>query len=92
MRRLILSFLLFLGLAFGDKLLVIDIDGMYCRMCPIAIRKAILKVKGVKWVKTSLKNEMAVVVTEDNVKEEEVLRAIRMAGNYDGKIIGETKL
>jgi len=91
MRKLLLSLLLLVGFSFAEKVLVIDVEGMTCEMCPIAVKKAISKVEGVKWVKTSLKNRIAVVVIEDNVNEESVLKAISKAGNYKGKIIGETK-
>lgn len=91
MRKLLLSLFVLVGFTFAEKVLVIDVEGMTCEMCTIAVKKAISQVKGVKWVKTSLKNRIAVVVTEDYVKEESVLRAISNAGNYKGKIIGEAE-
>ena len=91
MKKFLITVLAFVGFSFAEKVLVIDVEGMTCKVCPIAVKKAIEKVKGVKWVKTSLKNRIAVVVTEDNVKEEEILKAISKAGGYKGKIIGETK-
>lgn len=91
MRRAVLAALILVSFSFAEKVLVIDVEGMTCKLCPIAVKKAISQVKGVKWVKTSLKNRVAVVVAEDNVKEEEVLKAIRRAGSYRGKLIGEAK-
>ncbi len=88
MVKAFLTFLTLVTFSFAEKVFVIDVEGMTCKLCPVAVKKAISKVKGVKWVKTSLKNKIAVVVTEDGVKEEEILRAIKEAGNYKGKVIG----
>ncbi len=91
MRKVLVALVLLFSFSFAEKVLVIDVEGMTCKMCPIAVKKAISQVKGVKWVKTSLKNRIAVVVTEDSVKEEEVLKAIPRAGNYKGKLIGKAQ-
>ena len=91
MGRVLLVITLLIGFSFAEKVFVIDVEGMTCKVCPIAVKKAISQVKGVKWVKTSLKNRVAVVVAEDSVKEEEVLRAITRAGSYKGKIIGKAE-
>ena len=89
MRKFLLSLLLLASFSFAEKVFVIDVEGMTCKMCPIAVKKAISQVKGVRWVKTSLKNRVAVVVAEDRVKEEDILKAIERAGAYRGKVIGK---
>ena len=91
MRGLLVTLLALVSFSFAEKVLVIDVEGMTCKLCPIAVKKAISQVKGVKWVKTSLNNRIAVVVTEDGVKEDEVLKAISKAGNYKGNLIGKAK-
>ena len=91
MRRAVLVIFVLISFSFAEKVLVIDVEGMTCKLCPIVVKKAISQVKGVKWVKTSLNNRIAVVVTEDNVKEDEVLKAISKAGNYKGNLIGKAK-
>ena len=91
MRGLLVALLALVSFSFAEKVLVIDVEGMTCKLCPIAIKKAISQVKGVKWVKTSLNNRIAVVVTEDGVKEDEVLKAISKAGNYKGNLIGKAE-
>ncbi len=89
MKKFIAGILLASGLGFAEKVFVIDVEGMTCKLCPIAVKKAVSKVKGVKWVSASLENRVAVVVTEDSVKGEEILEVISKAGNYKGKIIGK---
>ncbi len=91
MRKLLIVSLLLFGFSFADKVLVIDVEGMHCPMCPVAVKKAISKVHGVKWVKTSLKNRIAVVVTEEEVDKDAILKAIEKAGRYKGKVIGEAE-
>jgi mercuric ion binding protein len=91
MKQVMLSMLVLVGLSFAEKVVVIDVEGMTCEMCPVAVRRAISQVEGVKWVETSLKNRIAVVVAEDSVKEDNILKAISRAGHYTGKVIGETK-
>lgn len=91
MKKALVALVFLFSFSFAEKVLVIDVEGMTCKMCPIAVKKAISQVKGVKWVKTSLKNRIAVVVTEDYVKEEDILKAIPKAGNYKGKLIGKTQ-
>lgn len=90
MRILFLSLIL-VSLTFAEKVLVLDVEGMTCRLCPIAVKKAISDVKGVEWVLTSLKNRVAVVVVKEEVRDEDILKAVQKAGNYRSKVIGERR-
>ena len=91
MSKVVLAFLTLVGFSLAERVVVINVEGMTCDMCPIAVKKGISKVKGVKWVLTSLKNQIAIAVVEDDVKDESLLEAISGAGNYRGNIIGESK-
>jgi len=71
----------------ADQIFTIKVEGMSCKMCTIAIKKSIKKIKGVKKVKASLKTKLAIVVTDDSVKPEELLKAIRRAGMYKGTVL-----
>lgn len=44
-----------------------DIEKMTCATCPIAVRKAMLRVDGVKEVEVSLENKSAVVTFDSSV-------------------------
>ncbi len=92
MKKVLLTLLAIVSFSYAEKVLVIDVEGMTCEMCPIAVKKSISKVKGVKWVVTSLKNQMAVVVVDDYVKDEDILMSISLAGSYVGKLVGEYKI
>jgi mercuric ion binding protein len=74
-------------LSFADQIFKVKIEGMTCKMCVIAIKKSLKDIKGVKKVNISLKNGSAVIETKDNVKSEEILKAIQKAGMYKGTIL-----
>ncbi len=73
--------------SFADQIFTIKVEGMTCSMCPIAIKKSLKQVKGVKKVKASLKTKLAIVEADDNVKSKQLLKAIQRAGMYEGKIL-----
>ncbi len=90
MKRLVLvlsTVLAVFTLSIADQIFTIKVEGMTCKMCPIAIKKSLKQVKGVKKVKASLKTKLAIVVADDSVKPEELLKAIRRAGMYKGTIL-----
>ncbi len=89
MVRLFILSLALAGFIWADKVFVIDVEGMYCKMCPVAVKKAISQLEGVKWVKAYLDNKMAVVVAEEDVEGKDILNAISKAGDYKGKILDE---
>ncbi len=91
MVRFFILSLVLAGFIWADKVFVIDVEGMYCKMCPVAVKKAISQLEGVKWVKAYLDNKMAVVVAEENVKGKDILNAISKAGDYKGRILDEKK-
>lgn len=91
MKKLLLIPLIMVSFSFAEEVFVIDIEGMTCEMCPIAVKKAISRINGVKWVLTSLNNNIAVVIAEDGTKEDILLKAISRAGNYKGTVIGKTR-
>jgi len=73
------------GLA-AEEQVVIDIKGMTCALCPIAIKKSLSKVEGVKKVKISFKEKTGWVVVDETVTDEKLLEAIAKPGDYSGTI------
>ena len=92
MKKILLGTLLtliFAGIGFArpslaDTLYVINVKGMACPMCPLAIKKSISEVPGTEWVFTSLENKIAVVATKDGVKQDSILNAIHKASKATG--------
>jgi periplasmic mercuric ion binding protein len=50
----------------ADKTVTFEVERMTCATCPIAVRKAMHRVDGVKNVEVSLENKSAVVTFDPN--------------------------
>jgi mercuric ion binding protein len=90
MKKLFLSVLTGLFLftfSFAEQIFTIKVEGMTCKMCVLAIKKSLKDVKGVKKADVSLEKKRAVVITEDYVKPQQLLKAIQRAGMYKGTIL-----
>ncbi|MFN3805073.1 MAG: heavy metal translocating P-type ATPase [Pyrobaculum sp.] len=61
---------------------VLKILGMHCATCSLTIQKALMSVKGVKWVEASLASNEARLVVDPSVDYGELGRAVRRVG-YD---------
>lgn len=79
--------LLSAGYALAAQQVVMDIKGMTCELCPIAIKKSLEKVKGVKNVKVSFEEKKARLVAEDAATDKALEEAVGKAGGYSGKIV-----
>lgn len=79
--------LLIAGYALAAQQVVMDIKGMTCELCPLAIKKSLEKVKGVKSVKVSFEEKKARLIVEDAVNDKALEEAVRKAGGYSGKVV-----
>lgn len=81
--------LFFLPVAYAGagQQVVMEIKGMTCEMCPIAIKKALTEVQGVESVKVSFEEKKAWVTVDRTVTNEMLTNAVRKAGEYEGKVI-----
>ncbi len=50
----------------ADKTITFDVEQMTCATCPIAVRKAMLRVNGVDKVEVDLKNKLAIVTFDSS--------------------------
>ncbi len=71
----------------SDRQVVIEIEGMTCELCAVAIKKSLREVKGVMAVKVSFKEKKAWLTTDTSVTDEMLMEAIRKAGAYTGNVI-----
>lgn len=55
----------FSGAVAADRAVTLKVPGMNCPSCPFFVTKVLKKVKGVKSVKTSLKQRTATIVFDD---------------------------
>ncbi len=71
----------------AEQHVVMDIEGMFCNMCPLAVKKSLEGVEGVKEVKVSLKEKKAWLTVDDSVTDDALVKAVSKAGPYKGKVI-----
>lgn len=70
-----------------EQNVVLEIEGMSCKLCPLAIKKSLLNVEGVREVKVSFKDKKAWLTVEDSVSDEILIKAVEKAGPYKGKVL-----
>ena len=77
------------GVAFAEEQTInLKIDGMSCGMCPPAAEKALKEVKGVKSAQVALEGGKAVVVCDEAVKGEDLVKAVDTAGHgFTAKVV-----
>lgn len=75
------------GYALAAQRVVMDIKGMTCDLCTIAVKKSLEKVSGVKSVKVSFEDKKARVAVDDAVTDKTLEEAVRKTGAYTGKVI-----
>ena len=68
------------------KKVTMHIQGMYCASCATNIQRSLCKVNGVKNVRVNMLMKKGYADVEDNVKEEDLKKAIKRAG-YETKSI-----
>ncbi|CAD7286694.1 heavy-metal-associated domain-containing protein [Campylobacter suis] len=84
--RKILAILLFVSALFADKTIVVKVEKIHCPLCTAIVRKASLKVDGVKSAKADMKSKILTIQASDDVDENEILKALE-ATEYPGVII-----
>lgn len=84
---LVTILLLTAGYTLAAQQVVMDIKGMTCDLCPIAIKKSLEKISGVKGVKVTFEDKKARLAVDDAVTDRTLEEAVQKAGAYTGKVI-----
>ena len=79
--------LLTVGYALAAQQVVMDIKGMTCEVCPVAIKKSLEKVAGVKSVKVSFEDKKARLTVDDTVTDKTLEEAVQKIGQYKGTVV-----
>lgn len=66
--------------------LTIEVEGMKCGMCESHVNDVVRRVDGVKKVSSSHSKNQTVVVAEDNVNSESIVKAIQAQGYGVGRV------
>ena len=75
-----------------EQKVIIDIEGMTCALCQIAIKKSLSGIEGVKDVKVSYEEKKAWITVNDEVKDNRIKQAVQKAGPYKVKSIDRIPL
>jgi len=91
-KLLVLSTIMILFLASAiaaaaEQNVVMEIKGMTCDVCTVAIKKALTGVQGVKSVKVSFEEKKAALVVDQSVTDGMLTDAVKKAGEYEGKVV-----
>ncbi len=78
--------------AWAAERVTMDIKGMTCALCPIAIKKSLSRVEGVDTVKVSFAKKKAWLEVEDNVSDAQLQAAVKRAGSYSTTITRRVKM
>ena len=87
MKHFLIIFILMLamipihGIAAEQKV-ELEIKGMTCSLCTVAVKKALSKVDGIKDINVSFKNGKAWCVADDSVADEFLIKAVEKAGAF----------
>ena len=71
----------------SDQNIVMEIQGMTCEVCAVAVKRALSDVQGVKRVTVSYDQKKAWLVVDKTVADETLSNALKKAGDYEGKVI-----
>ncbi|WP_353661904.1 heavy metal-associated domain-containing protein [Hydrogenimonas sp. SS33] len=86
MKRWIFFTALTASLLWADRIAHIDVEGMTCPLCTVAIKKSLKKTPGVLHAKVRLNSHSATVRFRDDLNASKLLEAIEKVG-YKGKIL-----
>jgi len=58
------------------------IEGMSCPLCPLAVKRSLSRVKGVKNVEVSYDEQKALLSADESTSDEALIKAVEKAGPY----------
>jgi len=82
-----LLLLVALGAWAAEQEVEMEISGMTCSFCALAIRKSLSAVKGVGDVKVSYKEKKARFTADETISNDALMEAVKKAGSYRGKVV-----
>ncbi|NOX32418.1 MAG: heavy-metal-associated domain-containing protein [Deltaproteobacteria bacterium] len=66
----------------AEQKVELEITGMTCSLCTVAVKKSLSKIDGITDIKVSYKDEKAWFVADDSITDEVLIKAIKKAGGY----------
>ena len=72
----------------ADQQIVMEIEGMTCKLWPLAIKRSLSATEGVENVKISYEQAKAWMTVSDSIENKDLIDAVSKAGPFKGKVIG----
>ena len=88
--KIFLLLLSFYSFVFSANISTIKVEGMHCPLCTTAVKKAVRKLDGIEKVSAKLNTKEVNVIYDENVKLEDILKAIKTT-SYEGVEISTSK-
>lgn len=70
----------------AEQQVVMKIQDMTCKLCPLAVKKALSAIKGASHVEVSYEKAEARMDVLDTIKDQVLVDAVAQAGPYKGKV------
>ena len=87
---ILISFLIALFVssnADADQQIIMEIEGMTCKLWPLAIKKSLSATEGVKEVEVSYEQAKAWMTVTESTGNQALIDAVSKAGPFKGKVI-----
>lgn len=88
--KILFSIILLNLFVFASNITVFKVEGMHCPLCTTAVKKAIKELDGIEKVSAKLNTKEVKVIYNENVKIEDILKAIKTT-SYEGVEISTAK-
>jgi mercuric ion binding protein len=66
----------------AEQKVEIEITGMTCSLCTVAVKKSLSEINGIKDIKVSYQDERAIFLTDDSISDKVLTEAVEKAGAY----------
>ena len=71
----------------ADQQIIMEIEGMTCKLWPLAIKKSLSATEGVENVKISYEQAKAWITVSESIENKILIDAVSKAGPFKGKVI-----
>ena len=71
----------------ADQQIIMEIEGMTCKLWPLAIKKSLSATEGVTEVEISYEQEKAWMTVAESIENQVLIDAVSKAGPFKGKVI-----
>ncbi len=83
----VLLFVTVINISAAEQNVVMEIKGMTCPLCQIAVKKSLTKIEGVRDVQVYLEEEKARLTVDESVIDATLIEAVKKAGSYKSKVV-----